>query len=219
MPSESVPPERTYRHVVEQPTLRRVVEHLTLLTLLLAVSFYAIGQFQSWRYISSFGIPSTGVERGWETYVFTGVVAVMNLVMGLNLGSLRWIVPLLLLIAIWVLRQRLARRATGRLRSLLLPSLTALLGAAYVGLLVMLGIAFGIQSARYTQDTPAPPEHYVLTPEAQALMPTAFQDANAKDALRYIAAGSDSVFVYDPASKRTFAIPNRLIVCRVFEPR
>lgn len=216
MPPEQVPPERTYRHVVEQPTLRRVVEHFTLLTLLMAVSFYAIGQFQSWRYITSFGIPSTGIERGWETYVFAGAVAVMNLLMSLDAGSLRWLVPLMILVAIWILRQRAARRATGRLRAFLLPSLTTLLCASYVGLLVMLGLAYGLQSARYTRDFPEPPQRYVLTAEAQAQMPAAFLDANAKGALRYIAAGADSVFVYDPATKQTFALPNRLIVCRVF---
>jgi hypothetical protein len=217
MPPESVPPERTYRHVVEQPTLRRVVEHFTLLTLLLAVSLYAIGQFQSWRYISSFGIPSVGVERGWETYVFIGAVAVMNLVLSPGLASLRWFVPLALLVAVWMLRARVSRREPGRLRALLLPALTTLIGVVYVGLLVMIGIAWGLQSAHYTQDVPAPQERYVLTPDAQALMPAAFQDANAKGALRYIAAGTDSVFVYDPATRQTFAVPNRLIVCRVFD--
>ena len=219
MPPDQVPPERTYRHVVEQPTLRRVVEHFTLLTLLMAVSLYAIGQFQSWRYITSFGIPSTGIERGWETYVFAGAVAVMNLVMSLDAASLRWLVPLMLLVAIWVVRQRMARRAPGRFRNLLLPMLTTLLCVSYVGLLVMLGISFGMQNARYTRDFPTPPERFVLTPEAQAQMPAAFLDANAKGALRYIAAGPDSVFVYDPASKQTFALPNRLVVCRIYETR
>lgn len=219
MTTELAPPERTYRHVVEQPTLRRVVEHFTVLTLLLAVSLYAIGQFESWRYISSFGIPSTGVERGWETYVFTGAVALINLVLSPSLNSLRWLLPMGFLGGLWMLRARIARREPGRLRGFALPALTGLFVSAYVGLLIMLGLAWGLQNASHIRDFPSPPQRFVVTAEAQAGLPQAFLDANAKGALRFVASGADSVFLYDPGSRRTYALPTRFIVCRIFEPQ
>jgi hypothetical protein len=59
----------------------------------------------------------------------------------------------------------------------------------------------------------------MVTPEAQALLPMTFLDANAKGALRYVASGADTLFLYDPASRQTFALPNRYLVCRIYEPR
>jgi hypothetical protein len=217
MSSEPIPSERTYRHVVEQPTLRRVVEHLTLVTLLLAVSLYAVGQFSTWRYISAFGIPTTGIERGWETYVFNGAVAVMNLLLNPSLSAWKWLLALGILLASWYARNRMSPAASPARRTFK-RMLTACVGGSYIFLLLMLGIGWGAESAQLTKTSPMPPQHYVVVPEANPHMPKGFHEANAKDALRYVATGSDAIFLFDPGTQQTFAIPTRLIVCRVYEP-
>ncbi len=201
---------------VEQPTLRRVVEHLTLLTLLAAVSLYAVGQFQSWKYIQSFSIPTTGLERSWETYVFGGAVAVINLLLHLGPASLRWLLPLLLTLGGWRVWRRLATRPERSVARLLAGLFVA---GGYVFFLLMLGISWGLENARLVKELPAPPEWYVVTPEAQASLPAGFLAANAKGALRFVASGSDAIFLYDPEGRATYALPTRLVVCRVYAPR
>ena len=214
----AAPGRPAIRHIVEQPTLRRVVEHLTLVTLVLAVSLYAIGQFQSWRYIQSFGIPTTGIERGWETYVFTGAVTVINLVMNPGWSSLRWVLPISLFLGTWLSLKRMPAEDPTPRQRILRTVLGLLAGIAYVFMLLMLGVAWGIQSANLVKDEPASTVRYVVTPEAQAVLPAAFTEANAKGSLRFVATGSDSLFLYDPERKATYALPIRLIVCRVYEP-
>ena len=202
-----------------QPALRRVVEHLTLVTLLLAVSLYAIGQFQSWKYIEAFGIPPMGLERGWETYTFMGAVSLLNLIMNLGAASLRWLLPLGLLVGAWALWRRLPAGGEGLAHRLRRTLTTLGLGATYILFLLMVGVSWGLESARLLKESPTPGDRYGLTPEAQALMPAGFQEANAKGALRFVVTGTDSIFVYDRDLKQTYAVPNRLIVCRVYTTR
>jgi hypothetical protein len=144
-------------HPGEAPAWRRVAEHLTLPALLTAVSLYAIGQFQTWKYISAFQIPTTGVEHTWETLVFTGAVSVINLLLNLGPGSLRWLLAAGLLFLVWRLRVRAARSEAPKVRQILTPVLTLALGVAYVFFLLMLGIAWGLENAHALKTYPLPP--------------------------------------------------------------
>ena len=212
------PPDNTFHPVVEQPTLRRVVEHFTLFTLLLAVSLYAIGQFQTWKYIQAFGIPTTGLERGWETYVFTGAVAVINLLTSPRWSSLRWAIPLALFLISWAALNRTSRNTLAP-RKVIKALLTLCVGGCYVLLLLMLGITWGLENASLVKaSSNSSRVRYVVPPETETHLPKAFSEANGKGALRFVATGSDSLFLYDPATHQTFALPNRLILCRVYEP-
>ena len=173
--------DKTFHHVVEQPTLRRVVEHFTLFTLLLAVSLYAIGQFQSWKYIQCFGIPTTGLERGWETHVFTGAVAVINLLTNYGVFSLRWVIPLGLFLGCLTALNRLPEAGSGFRHRAMKAILTTFVGASYVLLLLMLGVTWGIENARMVQSSSdAGRTRYVLVPEAESKLPRGFVDANAR---------------------------------------
>lgn len=219
MPTAPTPPDSTFHHGADQPNLRRIVEHFTLITLLFAVSLYAIGQFETWKYIQAFGIPTTGIERGWETYVFTGAVSVINALTTLGGQSLRWVVPLAMFLASWAALTRFSGTSGSPLgRRALKTVLTLCTGCSYILLLLMLGMTWGIESARLVRAHASARTRYVVSPDAETNLPKAFSDANAKGSLRFVATGADSQFLFDPQSQLTFALPNRLIVCRVFEP-
>jgi hypothetical protein len=223
MSSEPIAPERTYRHVVEQPTLRRVVEHFTLLTLLVAVSLYFIGQIQSWKFLQAFQLPNTGVDHSWETFVFLGAVTLINEVPNLLFAPsaqvLKWVVPLLVLWAsVWGWRS-LRLRSGGPLHRFGKGVLLLLAGLAYLTFLVALGAGWGARAAEIFKASTRAPQRFVLQRDTQDQLPKGFLEANARGTLRQITSTADAVYVYDPALDVTYAVPNRLIVCRIFEPQ
>ncbi len=223
MSSEPIPSERTYRHVVEQPTLRRVVEHFTLLTLLVAVSLYFVGQIQSWKFLQAFHLPNTGVDHSWETFVFLGAITLINEIPNLLFAPsaqvLRWLIPLLILwICTWRWKRRRAKGG-GTLHRFAQGALVFFASLAYLIFLVAIGAGWGSRAAEIFKTTPRAPQRFVLLRETQDQLPKGFLEANERGALRQISSTAEAIYVYDAVRDVTYAVPNRIIVCRVFEPQ
>lgn len=204
----------------ESGALRHYLENLTFVSLWLAISLYFIGQIQAWKYLQAFQVPGTGVDHAWETYVFLGAVALLNEVPNLlfNFDSqvLTWAVPLFLFgLGVWGWRRLPGSGALPRrfLRGALLAASTL----AYLTFLVTLGVTWGRRSAQLFKASPHAPERFLLAPDAQAQFPPPFLEANARGGLRHLATGVDGVFLYDPAQDTTYAVPNRLILGRIYE--
>lgn len=207
----------TPREAPPVPTLRQVVEHLTLLTLLAAVSLYVVGRLVSLKYGQAFGIQALGAERSWESYVFQGGVGILESLFALNRQSLPWLLCLAGFLALTGLWRHLGRRPSGQGRGALRLSV-GLFGAwMYVMFLLTLGASWGRASARLVKGEPQPPSHYLLTSDGQSLLPSAFHDANARGDLRLVTSSPDLFYLYDPATAKTYAVPARLVACRILD--
>ncbi|HJV23856.1 MAG TPA: hypothetical protein VJ570_14225 [Holophagaceae bacterium] len=205
----------------ESGALRRYLESLTLLSLWLAVSLYFLGQIQSWKYLQAFEVPSTGVDHAWETFVFLGAVTLLNEVPNLLLHPdaqvAAWALPLLLFaFSAWAWRRLPAEGEWTR--RLLRGALLAGSALAYLTFLVTLGAVWGSRAARIFKQSPRAPERFLLAPEAQQHYPAGFLEANGRGELRQLATGADALFIYEPARDTTYAVPNRLLLGRVYEP-
>lgn len=205
------------------PALRRVVEHLTLFTLGAAVSLYTIGQLQAWRYHQAFGLPALGADRGWESHVFFGAVALINLLPSLVLNPgravLPWAIPMALCAGAWITQRRLPSRTVSLRHSLGKSLLQGLAAFFYLVSLLTLGVTWGKESARLMKGAPGRPERYVLMPEPQALFPPAFHEANTQGRLKRVASTPELLYLHDPARDVTYAVPLRLLVCQVYAPQ
>lgn len=200
--------------------VRKVLEHFTLLVLGLTVSLYGIGQIQSWQYLSAFSVPSTGVEHSWETHVFMGALSALNeipnLVLNPSRSSLPWAMALLLALGAGFTAWK-RRKAEDRLGRVVALGLGAFSGLCYLAFMILLGKTWGQKAAFISKHRPQVVT-LSLAPEALPHLPTPLVESNARHSLRFVATGTDAIFVYVPELDRAYAVPTRLILAREFAP-
>lgn len=190
---------------------QRLLESLTLITLLAALSFYLVGRVFMSAYLGAFGQLDLNAARSWEVDVFQGFGATLNTLAHFDDPAMRgWIgFALVALLAGFG-----ARAAYRRLRRPWLRwPLAALLGyltlVAYLGMLLRLGNLWGAETARLLREPPRNHHHFVFADTAKGAFPEALFKDNDAGGLKVLQETPDALLLLSQDNQRVYRIPTR----------
>ncbi len=192
---------------------QRLLESLTLVTLLAAISFYLVGRVFMSAYLGSFGQIDLNAARSWEVDVFQGFGATLNVLANIDRPELRgWI-----WFALVALGAALGARAAYRrlARPWLRWPLAGLLGyltlVAYLGMLLRFGNLWGTETARLLREPARNHHHFVFTDSARGVYPEALFADNEAGTLKVLQETPDYLLLLSADAQRVYRIPTREI--------
>ncbi len=192
---------------------QRLLESLTLLSLLAAVSFYLVGRVFIAGFLGAFGQVDLNAGRGWEVDVFQGFAATLNTLAHFDQPGMRGWIPFALLALLAGLGARAAYRRLQRpwLRwglTLLLGYLTLVL---YLGVLLRLGNLWAEETVRQARGPARTRHHFVFADSAKGVFPDALFKENEGGGLKVIQETPDFLVLLSPDNARTYRVPAREI--------
>ena len=199
--------------------LQRLLESLTLLTLLSAVSFYFVGRVYAARVASGFGLPDLEAQRAWETDVFRGFAAIVNTLAQVDRPGMRGWAVFLLLAAGAAFGARVAFRKVARpwLRWLVSGVLGYVALVAYLGMLLRFGNLWGAEMERQLRGPARHAHHFVFQEGAEGRFPAELLKDNEAWGLKLLQERPEGVVLLGTDGSRVYQVPAREI--RLHESR
>ena len=190
---------------------QRLLESLTLLTLLAAVSFYLVGRVFISAYLGAFGQGDINAMRSWETDVFQGFAATINTLAHIESPVMRGWLPFALLALVAGLGARAAYKRLQRpwLRwplTLLLGYLTLVL---YLGVLLRFGNLWGEETTRQARLPGRLRHHFVFADSARGAFPETLFSENEARGLKVLQETPEYLLLLSPDNQRVYRVPTR----------
>lgn len=200
--------------------LQRVLESLTLLTLLGAVSFYFVGRVYAAKLAGGFGLPDLEAQRAWETDVFRGFAAVADTLTQVARPGMRSWAVFFALGLVAAIGARMAFRRLGRpwLRWTLGVGLAYLATVAYLGMLLRFGNLWGAEMERQLRGPARFSHHFVFQDSARAVFPEGFLSDNEAWGLKVIQERPDTLFLLSADGRQSYQVPMREIRLHEIRP-
>jgi hypothetical protein len=201
----------THEKAPRRGAFQRLLESLTLLTLLAAVSFYLVGRVFISAYLGAFGQGDFNATRSWETDVFQGFAATLDTLAHFDVPAMRGWVPFALLALLAGLGARAAYKRLQRpwLRWPLALALGYLTLVLYLGVLLRLGNLWGEETVRMAKGPGRLRHHFVFSESAKGAFPDALFKDNEASGLKVLLETPDFLLLLSPDNQRTYRVPMR----------
>ncbi|HJW09793.1 MAG TPA: hypothetical protein VJ483_09175 [Holophagaceae bacterium] len=192
---------------------QRLLESLTLLTLLAAVSFYLVGRVFVSAYLGAFGQVDLNATRSWEIDVFQGFGATLNTLAHIEDPAMRGWLWFALLTLLAGLGARWAYRKLQRpwLRWPLTLGLGYFAMVCYLGMLLRFGNGWGAETVRVLRSAARNRHHFIFQDSAKGAFPEALFADNDAGGLKVIQETPDYLLLLSADNERVYRVSTREI--------